>query len=292
MGDWGKNAAFIAGASSTASGFQATGNALAAGSNQRTGLVADGVSSAAAGLTSLGAVAASKVLSKAAGQAATAFDTALENYQQVLESDIPLVNDYFEELSLDAATKADKAQSISENASKYPTPIIDTAILLHTALSLANGFGAPNGGTQLGSAAGELDWAVDRLATAGKTDGWTSPDAEPRYRNANTVQQERVAKIAEIDRKFEKALKDQATQVYDLKGNFGYIKTAMNSAKIVAIGLNMLGEFAMSSALQLATATACIPADIGLQSTQRTNAQNNRTTFESLAGAYQGCQQP
>jgi hypothetical protein len=224
LGDWGKYGAVVSGLGSIASGGQGLGNTLAAGSNQRTGLVADNASSMAAGAASLGAVGASTYLSKAAVQAATAFDTVLEAYESALEVDNPLVNDIFNELTLDAANKANHAESISANASKYPTPIIDAALMIHTTLSLANGFGAPNSGTQLGSAAGELDWAVDRLATAGKTDGWTSPEGQPLYENANDVQRQRVVKIAEIDRKFEKALKDQATQVYDLKETFGYIK--------------------------------------------------------------------
>jgi len=292
LGDWGKYGAVVSGLGSIASGGQGLGNTLAAGSNQRDGLVADNASSMTAGAASLGALGASTYLSKAAVQAATAFNTALENYQSVLEAGNPLVSDIFNELALDAAAKADKAQSISENFSKYPTPIIDAALMIHTTLSLANGFGTPNSGTQLGSAAGELDWAVDRLATAGKTDGWTSPEGQPLYENANKVQHQRVAKIAQIDRDFEKALKAQSVQVYDLKETFGYIKTAMNSAKIIAIALNVAGLQAESSALQIATATACLLADESYQGMQHQNAETNAKEFKILASAYQACQQP
>jgi hypothetical protein len=279
---------------SAASAGQALGNQFAAGSNQRDGLVADAASSLATGAVSFGAVAASKLLSKAAEQAATAFNTALENYQSVLEAGNPVVNDIFNELALDAAAKADKAESLSETASKYGTPIIDAALITHLLLSLANGFGTPNSGTQLGSAAGELDWAVDRLATAGKTDGWTSPEGQPLYLNANDVQRQRVVKIAEIDRKFEKALKEQATQVYDLKETFGYIKTAMNTAKILAMALNMAGPpgRAASIVLQTTTATSCLLADASHQGMQHQNAQQNAVQFNKLASAYQACQQP
>lgn len=276
---------------SAASAGQALGNQDAAGSNQRTGLVADAASSLATGALSFGAVAASKGLSYAAEQAATAFDNA------AAFADGMVGTEYADDalgMMDDALAASERAESLSATASNYGTPIIDAALIVHLLLSLANGFGNPNGGTQLGSAAGELDWAVDRLTTAGKTDGWTSPDAEPRYRNANTVQQERVAKIAEIDRKFEKALKAQATQVYDLKETFGWIKTAMNSAKVLAMALNMAGPpgQAASIVLQTTTATSCLLADASHQGMQHQNALTNATEFENLASAYQACQQP
>lgn len=282
---------FLSPAASAASAGQALGNQFAAGSNQRDGLVADAASSLAAGAATGVAIGASKYLSYAAEQAATWFDEAAVIADQAIGLSPELADSALGMVD-DALAASERAESLSAQASSYATPIIDAALITHALLSLANGFGAPNSGTQLGSAAGELDWAVDRLATAGKTDGWTSPDAEPRYRNANTVQQERVAKIAEIDRKFEKALKAQATQVYDLKETFGYIKTAMNSAKILAMALNMAGPAgqAASVVLQTTTATACLLADASHQGMQHQEAQQNAKEFESLASAYQGCQ--
>jgi len=285
LGDWGKYGAVVSGLGSIASGGQGLGNTLAAGSNQRDGLVADNASSMTAGAASLGALAGSQYLSKAAESAQAALD-------QLMELEAELGADVFDEMladNLEATIAADKS---SAQASKYPTPIIDAALMIHTTLSLANGFGTPNSGTQLGSAAGELDWAVDRLATAGKTDGWTSPEGQPLYENANKVQHQRVAKIAQIDRDFEKALKAQSVQVYDLKETFGYIKTAMNSAKIIAIALNVAGLQAESSALQIATATACLLADESYQGMQHQNAETNAKEFKILASAYQACQQP
>ncbi|MEX0581082.1 MAG: EspA/EspE family type VII secretion system effector [Mycobacterium sp.] len=278
---------------SAASAGQALGNQFGAGSNQRDGLVADAASSLATGAVTLGAIGASKVLSSAAEQAATLFDEAAEFADRAIGLS-PELGESALGMMDDALAASERAESLSAQASSYATPIIDAALITHALLSLANGFGTPNSGTQLGSAAGELDWAVDRLATAGKTDGWTSADAEPRYRNANTVQQKRVGKIAEIDRKFEKALKAQATQVYDLKEIFGYIKTAMNSAKILAMALNMAGPpgQAASVVLQTTTATACLLADASHQGMQHQKAQQNAIEFESLASAYQGCQQP
>ena len=297
LGDWGAAGAYLSPASSGASGLQGLGNALAAGSNQQTGLVTDAASSIATAAATGVAIGVSKIVNRGLSEAAEQAAAALVDAQQIFDRALNLDPDLASaagELVDDAMTEAGNAEIASLKGSSYATPIIDAALIAHLALSLANGFGAPNGGTQLGSAAGELDWAVDRLATAGKTDGWTSPDAEPRYRNANAVQQERVAKIAEIDRKFEKALKAQATQVYELKGTFGYIKTAMNSAKILAMALNMAGPAgqAASVVLQTTTATACLLADASHQGMQHQNALTNATEFENLASAYQACQQP
>jgi len=291
LGDWGTTGALLSPFSSTASAGQALGNQFAAGSNQRDGLVADAASSIATGAVSFGAVAASKLLSKAAEQAATEFDNAAAFAERFIGTDF--ADDALGMMD-DALAASERAESLSATASNYATPIIDAALMTHLLLSLANGFGTPNSGTQLGSAAGELDWAVDRLATAGKTDGWTSPEGQPLYLNANDVQRQRVVKIAEIDRKFEKALKEQATQVYDLKETFGYIKTAMNSAKILAMALNMAGPAgqAASVVLQTTTATACLLADASHQGMQHQNALTNATEFENLASAYQACQQP
>ena len=291
LGDWGTTGALLSPISSTASAGQGLGNALAAGSNQRDGLVADAASSIATGAVTLGAIGASKLLSKAAEQAATEFDNAAAFAERFIGTDF--ADDALGMMD-DALAASERAESLSATASNYATPIIDAALMTHLLLSLANGFGTPNSGTQLGSAAGELDWAVDRLATAGKTDGWTSPEGQPLYLNANDVQRQRVVKIAEIDRKFEKALKEQATQVYDLKETFGYIKTAMNSAKILAMALNMAGPAgqAASVVLQTTTATACLLADASHQGMQHQNALTNATEFENLASAYQACQQP
>jgi methylthioribose-1-phosphate isomerase len=268
---------------------QALLNQDAAGSNKRDGLVADSYSSLATAAATGVAIGASKALASQFASQVSAFNQALDSIDTSSSDALGLLDEAEQSLN-EINTLGDKAN----NASKYGTPIIDAALITHLLLSLANGFGTPNSGTQLGSAAGELDWAVDRLTTAGKTDGWTSPVAEPRYREANTVQQERVAKIADIDRKFEKALKDQATQVYDLKETFGYIKTAMNSAKILAMALNMAGPpgQAASVVLQTTTATACLLADASHQGMQHQNAQQNEIEFDKLASAYQACQQP
>jgi hypothetical protein len=282
---------FLSPIGSAGSAGQALGNQFAAGSNQRDGLLADSYSSIATAAASFGAVAASKYLSNAAEQAATAFDNAAAFADGMVGTEF--ADDALGMMD-DALAASERAESLSATASNYGTPIIDAALITHTLLSLANGFGTPNGGSQLGSAAGELDWAVDRLATAGTTDGWTSPEGQPLYENANNVQHTRVAKIAEIDRDFEKALKAQATQVYDLKETFGYIKTAMNSAKILAMALNMAGPpgQAASVVLQTTTATACLLADASHQGMQHQNAQQNADQFDKLASAYQACQQP
>lgn len=268
---------------------QALLNQDAAGSNKRDGLVADSYSSLATAAATGVAIGASKALASQFASQVSAFNQAVDSIDPSSSDALGLLDEAEQSLN-EINTLGDKAN----NTSKYGTPIIDAALIIHSLLSLANGGGAPNGGTQLGSAAGELDWAADRLTTAGKTDGWTSPDAEPRYRNANTVQKERVAKIAEIDRKFEKALKAQATQVYDLKETFGWIKTAMNSAKVLAMALNMAGPpgQAASIVLQTTTATSCLLADASHQGMQHQNALTNATEFENLASAYQACQQP
>jgi len=297
LGDWGTAGALLSPIGSTASAGQGLGNALAAGSNQRDGLVADAASSIATGAATGVAFGVSKVLNTGLSEAAEQAAASLVQAQGLFDRALSLSPDLApaaEGMVNDAITEAGKAEIANLKGTSYATPIIDAALITHLLLSLANGFGNPNGGTQLGSAAGELDWAVDRLTTAGKTDGWTSPVAEPRYRDANTVQQERVAKIADIDRKFEKALKDQATQVYDLKETFGYIKTAMNSAKILAMALNMAGPpgQAASVVLQTTTATACLLADASHQGMQHQNAQQNEIEFDKLASAYQACQQP
>jgi hypothetical protein len=272
LGNWGEAGQTLAPIAGALGAGQGLYTALTAGPNKRDGLVADAASSVAMGGVSMGLSAAPKVaqyFASEAGKAAVANPADMAGWVNYN----------------DAVGRADY---LKEKAAQSATPIIDVALITHAALSYCNGANAPNSGGNLGTAAKDLDLAEQHLVQAGQTTGWTGAGQET-YSGANNAQKTRANKLATIDRDFETALKKQATQVLDLREKFGYIKTAMNTAKAAAIVLNNLGPYgqAASVALQTTTAAACLLADASHQGMQHQEALKNADEFVSLAGRYQ-----
>lgn len=277
FGDWGTAGSALAGVAGVVGSGSAVAGAVTAGAGRRDGLVADASTSLATGAMKLGWTGASMVTDKAAAQ-------AWETYKN-----IDFWNDDLSQIPSDTLWGNDVAAADSKKMSKWNTPILDAAAIAHTALSWCNGFGGPNNGAQLGTAAVNLDLALQHLVQAGQTTGWTGA-GETTYSGANDAQQDRVSRIAQIDRDFETALKDQAKQVLDLREKFGYIRTAINIAMPVAHALNMAGPAgqAASVVFQTTTALACLSADASHQGLQHQEALKNRTAFATLAARYEG----
>ena len=191
--------------------------------------------------------------------------------------------------TLDKAEKnkaaADANQAKEDKDAKWDCPILKAAAVVHTSLSLFNGFGPPNRGTDLGSAAKDLNTALDNLDYAGRTRGWSGP-AREAYVGANEQQIADVKSLRTHDLSFKAYLEAQANEVLDLRQVFGYVRTAIMLAQPVASALNAAGLFAQSTAFQTTVALTCLSTDTSHQGIQHENAVANRGKFEALTEEY------
>jgi hypothetical protein len=317
--DWlvGLGAAGAAGAA--VSGGAAVGNA-ATSSSARTG----STFGAAAGLTSgvgMGSLtAANLVASHAAATAATAASSAAQaaaNAQQAyLVSEVtsaalagaasqtaslqPLA-DTAAATSATAKANADAAAAAAATAqadadaaatkaknSKWVTPILDIANVMHMSLNLLNGFNAPNKGDALGGAADKLALAAKDLELAANTSGWAGDDGEPTYTDANKAQLARVKSMAGIDKAFKEVLTTQAEDVLDLREVFGYVTGSFAIWKPVLGLMSTYGGAWQTASLSLQgiVGTALLATDTSHQGLHHQKAVANSAAILGCAADY------
>lgn len=297
--DWlvGLSAASAAG--SAVSGVAAVGNAVTS-SSATTG----STFGAAAGLTSgvgMGGVAAANLVATSAATTAQAAATTAQGMAEWFEgvktgldlagADVPA------QIAADVARAAQEAKTAQATAnaaadkakaSKWVTPILDVANVIHTSLNLLNGFGGPNNGGSLSSAADSLDKAVLNLELAANTSGWAG-DAEASYSAANTAQQERVKGMAGIDRDFKTALTTQADQVLKLREVFGYVTGSFAIWKPILGALSAQGEPQKAASLitQGVVGAALVATDAAHMGIHHQNALANGAAIQAIATRYQ-----
>ena len=318
--DWlvGLGAAGAAG--SAVSGGATVGNAVTS-SSARTG----STFGAAAGLTSgvgMGGLAAANLVYSSAAATAQAAATAAQTIATAAQTastaaqttalGAQTLNDTLQgaatayatqqglaaEAAIDAANQATQAAAEAQanaNAaaakaknSKWVTPILDIANVMHMSLNLLNGFNAPNKGDSLDSAAKSLDSAALNLELAANTTGWESEEGEPAYTSANEAQQGRVKEMAKIDRDFKKALTTQADQVLKLREVFGYVTGSFAIWKPILGLLSTYGEAQKAASLitQGVVGTALLATDTSHQGIHHQKAVANSAAILGYAADY------
>ncbi len=188
-----------------------------------------------------------------------------------------------------ATAQADaRAAAAKAKASKWVTPILDAANVIHMSLNLLNGFNAPNNGGSLSSAADSLDKAALNLELAANTSGWAGP-AEAVYSAENEVQQERVRAMAKIDRDFKDVLTTQADQVAKLREVFGYVTGSFAIWKPVLGLMSTYGGAWQTASLSLQgiVGTALVATDTSHQGIHHQNAFANGAAIQAIATRYQ-----
>lgn len=187
--------------------------------------------------------------------------------------------------AMESLDKAEQAQAKEDKDAKWDCPILKAAAVTHTLLSLFNGFGPPNRGSDLGSATKDLNTALDNLDYAGRTRGWDGPASEA-YVEANRQQIADVESLKAHDLEFKALLEAQADEVLDLRQVFGYVRTTIMLAQPVASALNAAGLFDQSIYFQTTVALTCLSTDTSHQGIQHENAVANRGKFETLTEKY------
>jgi len=259
----------------------------------RIGSWVGGVAGTASGVFTGSAATANLVASSAAATAQAAATAA--EIQSAVWAGAASQSAFLQGQATTAATASAAAQAQATAAqqqaakSKWPAPILIAANIVHVTQNMLNGFGSPNKGDILETAAGRLDLAAKDLTMAANTTGWTNDDggAEANYSRDNRNQQERVEAMAAIDRSLKGVLTKQAGQVADIRGAFGYV-TAVYAVAIPACGaMTANGLVKESINLQIAIASACAIADTAAQSIHHTNVIANRDVIQGLATQYQ-----
>lgn len=259
----------------------------------RIGSIVGGVAGTVSGVAT-GSAAVASLLASGAAATAQAAATAAE-IQSAVWAGVASQSAFLQGQATTAATASAAAQAQATAAaqkaakSKWPAPILIAANIIHVAQNMLNGFGGPNKGDILETAAGRLDLAAKDLTMAANTTGWTNDDggAEAKYSEGNQVQQERVKKMAAIDRDFNKALTKQAGQVADIRGAFGYVTAVYAVAIPVCGALTASGQEKVSIGIQTAIALTCASADTAAQVVHRSNVVANGNVIQGLATQYQ-----
>jgi hypothetical protein len=193
-----------------------------------------------------------------------------------------------------AATAAATAQADANAAAakakntKWVTPILDIANVMHMSLNLLNGFNAPNKGDSLGGAADKLALAAKDLELAANTSGWEGDDGEPTYTDANKAQLARVKSMAGIDKAFKDVLTTQADDVLDLREVFGYVTGSFAIWKPILGALSLQGEAqkAASLVIQGIVGTALLATDTSHQGIHHQKAVANSAAILGYAADY------
>ena len=281
--DWlvGLGAAGAAG--SAVSGGATVGNAVTS-SSARTG----STFGAAAGLTSgvgMGGLAAANLVYSSAATTAQAVAKAAE-VNSAVWAGAASQSAFLQPQADAAATAAATAQADANAAAakakntKWVTPILDIANVMHMSLNLLNGFNAPNKGDSLGGAADKLALAAKDLELAANTSGWEGDDGEPTYTDANKAQLARVKSMAGID----KAFKD----VLDLREVFGYVTGSFAIWKPILGALSLQGEAQKAASLvtQGIVGTALLATDTSHQGIHHQKAVANSAAILGYAADY------
>lgn len=289
--DWlvGLGAAGAAG--SAVSGGATVGNAVTS-SSARTG----STFGAAAGLTSgvgMGGLAAANLVYSSAATTAEAVAKAAE-VNSAVWAGAASQSAFLQPQADAAATAAATAQADANAAAakakntKWVTPILDIANVMHMSLNLLNGFNAPNKGDSLGGAADKLALAAKDLELAANTSGWEGDDGEPTYTDANKAQLARVKSMAGIDKAFKDVLTTQADDVLDLREVFGYVTGSFAIWKPILGALSLQGEAqkAASLVIQGIVGTALLATDTSHQGIHHQKAVANSAAILGYAADY------
>lgn len=306
--DWlvGLGAAGAAGA--VVSGGAAVGNAVTS-SSARTGSTFGAAAGLTSGLGMGGLTAANLVYSSAAATAqaaATAAQTIATNAIELASYTQAFVDagtataaqtaiaaqvaaDALQKTDVAAAALADaNAAATKAKNTKWVTPILDIANVMHMSLNLLNGFNAPNKGDSLGGAADKLALAAKDLELAANTSGWEGDDGEPTYTDANKAQLARVKSMAGIDKAFKDVLTTQADDVLDLREVFGYVTGSFAIWKPILGALSLQGEAqkAASLVIQGVVGTALLATDTSHQGIHHQKAVANSAAILGYAADY------
>lgn|GEM_PF-1487140 len=318
--DWlvGLSAAGAAG--SAVSGGAAVGNAVTS-SSARTGstfgaaagltsgvgmgsLTAANLGYSGAAATAQAAAIAAQATATAAQTASTAAQTAALGAQTLNETMQGAATAYAAQQAMaaedaiaaasEAAQAAATAQADANAAAakakntKWVTPILDIANVMHMSLNLLNGFNAPNKGDALDSAAKSLDSAALNLELAANTSGWAGNLGEPTYTEANKAQLARVKSMAGIDKAFKDVLTTQAEDVLDLREVFGYVTASFAIWKPILGLMSTYGEASKAASLSLQgiVGTALLATDTSHQGIHHQKAVANSAAILGYAADY------
>ena len=268
------------------------------------GLAAANLVYSSAATTAQAAATAAQVTATAAQSASTAAQTTALGAQTLNDTLQGAATAYATqqglaaEAAIDAANQATQAAAEAQanaNAAaakakntKWVTPILDIANVMHMSLNLLNGFNAPNKGDSLGGAADKLALAAKDLELAANTSGWEGDDGEPTYTDANKAQLARVKSMAGIDKAFKDVLTTQADDVLDLREVFGYVTGSFAIWKPILGALSLQGEAQKAASLvtQGIVGTALLATDTSHQGIHHQKAVANSAAILGYAADY------
>jgi hypothetical protein len=174
-----------------------------------------------------------------------------------------------------------------KTAEKLAPKILAAAMGTHGAMTLLNGFGAPDTGAGLTTGAGVFGDASAILGSAGSDPGWKGKGAQS-YDNQNSAQRTRTDQMVTLDTELAGLLQTQAAEVKKLRNEmYGIGGTLLVAAPIAWLlyKIPVTGP-QISTVYQIATATACLAADISLQTKQGLRSQQTGAAMNNVASRY------
>ena len=197
----------------------------------------------------------------------------------------PVTNALTPVSELPAPTPSDGWETAHDTAPK----ILAAAITIHwVVMTPLNGIGAPDTGAGLTADAEVLRGASAIVGSAGSDPGWQGPAAKS-YDDRNSEQQDRITQMVELDTELAGLLQTQAAEVEELRDNMYGVGGTLLAAIPIAWGLYQIAPPVgprLSTVYQIATATACLAADISLQTKQGLRSQETGAAIEKVAASY------
>jgi hypothetical protein len=177
-----------------------------------------------------------------------------------------------------------------DTAEKWAFPILAAAIAIHVASLFTTGLasGPPDAGDGLVAGVGAFRGASGILGSAGSDPGWQGAAAQS-YDDRNTEQQTHTDQMAVLDTDLAKLLQTQAGEVQKLRKDMYIVLGTLTSAKPIAFALSKIPPPVgkqLSTAYQIATATACLTTTTALLSAQGVRSQKNGAAMTNVASRY------
>ncbi|MBS9532806.1 hypothetical protein KIH27_04290 [Mycobacterium sp. M1] len=169
------------------------------------------------------------------------------------------------------------------NAEALATPILETALLALTGMSLMLGFGDPETGNRFGDGVKIFD-TVDKELDSAKADSWKG-SASDAYAHRNSEQKDRVTRLGKIDGDIQRIVSAEADEIKTTSTTVDIASDFLTLCIPAAIALNFFGPEA-SLPFQTAMVILAMPPAALMMERMQVLAMQHTMEILKLVQAY------
>ena len=180
--------------------------------------------------------------------------------------------------------------SYSSSASKiqgFGTPIIGAALLAINGMQLMCGVGDPETGDRFAKGANGFTAISDTLERAMPTDQWHGRGSQS-YASENERQQERAAKMSNIDTEVKGIIANEAKQIENTRTALEIVATSLTICIPIAMAIGKIPPTgpAQQMAFEIGAVAGAMPIAMGAYGTMGSLTMANAQKFGRAASAY------